>query len=308
MHSIVDPARYPALSRAIELQLRVWPEHAGFLEVRLQRADLGFAERLAGLVARATDTPDVLAADYRWFCERMNEEELHFRRTHRYRLSTFAEAEREVYSNREFMRRYMNGQLLSLLWWDNHARVIEHYVDRFLAGNRDGYRHLEIGPGHGLLLYLAATDPRCARASGWDVSATSIAATRAMLGRLGVTREVDLIERDLMVDRDGDARFDSIVISEVCEHLEDPRAALAKLGRHLAPGGRLFVNVPVNGPAPDHIYLLRTPEEAVELVRSAGLEIASTALYPMTGLDERRARKLRAAISCVVVGTVDVAQ
>ncbi len=200
MRSIVDPVRYPALSRAIELQLRVWPEHAGFLEVRLARADLEFAERLAGLVARATDAPDVLAADYRWFCERMNEEELHFRRTGRYRLSTFAEAEREVYSNREFMRRYMNGQLLSLLWWDNHCRVIEDYANRFLPGNPDGYRLLEIGPGHGLLLYLAATDPRCARASGWDVSATSIAATRAMLGRLGVPREVELIERDLMAD------------------------------------------------------------------------------------------------------------
>jgi 2-polyprenyl-3-methyl-5-hydroxy-6-metoxy-1,4-benzoquinol methylase len=308
MLSTVDPTRYPALSRAIEVQLRVWPEHAAFLQLRFQRADLGFAERLAGLVARATDAPDVLAADYRWFCERMNEEELHFRRTNRYRLSTFAEAEREVYSNREFMRRYMNGQLLSLLWWDNHARVIEHYADRFLSSNRDGYRHLEIGPGHGLLLYLAATDPRCASASGWDVSETSIAATRAMLARLGVTREVALIERDLMADRDDEARFDSIVISEVCEHLEDPRAALVKLRRHLAPGGRLFVNVPINGPAPDHIYLLRTPEDGVELVRSAGLEIVGTALYPMTGLDERRARRLRAAISCIVVGTVGAAQ
>jgi 2-polyprenyl-3-methyl-5-hydroxy-6-metoxy-1,4-benzoquinol methylase len=307
MLSSIDPVRYPALHRVVELQLRVWPDHEGFLQLRFQHANLDFAERLAGLVERTTSAPDVLAADYRWFCERMNEEELHFRRTNRYRLSTFAEAEREVYSNREFMRRYMNGQLLSHLWWDNHARVIEHYVDRFLSGNCDGYRHLEIGPGHGLLLYLAATDPRCAGASGWDVSATSIAATRAMLARLGVTREVELIERDLMADRDGDARFDSIVISEVCEHLEDPRAALVKLRRHLAPGGRLFVNVPINGPAPDHIYLLRTPEDGVELVRSAGLEIVSTTLYPMTGLDERRARKLRAAISCIVVGTIDAA-
>jgi 2-polyprenyl-3-methyl-5-hydroxy-6-metoxy-1,4-benzoquinol methylase len=303
MLSSVDPGLYPALSRVVELQLRIWPEHEGFLKARFQHANLGFADRLAGLIARATTAPEVLAADYRWFCERMNEEELHFRRTGSYRLSTFADAEREVYSNREFMRRYMNGQLLSLLWWDNHARVIEHYVDRFLPESPDGYRYLEIGPGHGLLLYLAAIDPRCARASGWDVSATSIAATRAMLDRLGGTPNVDLIERDLMADRDGDAQFDCIVISEVCEHLEDPRSALAKLRHHLTPGGRLFVNVPVNGPAPDHIYLLKTPEEAVELVRSAGLEIAGTAFYPMTGLDERRARKLRAAISCLVVGT-----
>ena len=30
MPPIVDPMRYPALSRAIEVQLRVWPEHAAF--------------------------------------------------------------------------------------------------------------------------------------------------------------------------------------------------------------------------------------------------------------------------------------
>jgi 2-polyprenyl-3-methyl-5-hydroxy-6-metoxy-1,4-benzoquinol methylase len=304
MLSIVDPMRYPALSRAIEVQLRVWPEHEAFLELRFQQADLGFAERLAGLVARVTDSLEEVAADYRWLCDRMNEEELHFRRTNSYRLSTFADANREVYSNGEFMRRYMNGVLLSHIWWDNHARVIEYYANSFLPANRDGYRHLEIGPGHGLLLYLAASDPRCASASGWDVSETSIAATRSMLARLGVTRGVELTRRDLMDGRDSDARFDSIVISEVCEHLEDPRAALVKLSHHLAPGGRLFVNVPINSPAPDHIYLLRTPEESVELVRSAGLSVVSTTLYPMTGLNERRARKLRATISCIVVGTI----
>jgi 2-polyprenyl-3-methyl-5-hydroxy-6-metoxy-1,4-benzoquinol methylase len=303
MSSIVNPVGHPALSSLIELQLRVWPEHEEFLKTRFEHADLGFAEKLAGLVGRATDSLEEFAVDYRWLCDRVNEEELHFRRTGAYRLSTFADANREVYSNAEFMRRYMNGLLLSNIWWDNHARVIEYYANGFLHDNRAGYRHLEIGPGHGLLLYLAATDARCASASGWDISEASITATRLMLTRLGITRDVDLIRLDLMGDHQTEARFDSIVISEVCEHLEDPRAALAKLGRYLAPGGRLFVNVPINAPAPDHIYLLRTPEEAVDLVRSAGLDVVSTAVYPMTGLTEKRARKLRAAISCIVVGT-----
>jgi hypothetical protein len=47
--------QYPALSRAIDLQLRVWPEHEGFLELRFKDANLGFAERLAGLVERVAD-------------------------------------------------------------------------------------------------------------------------------------------------------------------------------------------------------------------------------------------------------------
>src|SRR3977135_3737431 len=105
MLSTVDPVRYPALSRVIDVQLRVWPEHEAFLELRFRNADLDFAEKLAGLVGRGTDSLCQGAGAYRWLCDRMNEEELHFRRTNSYRLSTFAEADREVYSNAEFMRR-----------------------------------------------------------------------------------------------------------------------------------------------------------------------------------------------------------
>ena len=43
------------------------------------------------------------AADYRWTCDRLRDEELYFHRNGRYRLSTFAEANEEVYSNEEYM-------------------------------------------------------------------------------------------------------------------------------------------------------------------------------------------------------------
>ncbi len=71
---------------------------------------------------------------------------------------------------------------------------------------------------------------------------------------------------------------------------------------HIAPGGRLFVNVPVNSPSPDHIYLLNTPEEAVTMVRNSGYEIAEQRFFPMTGHSETRARKNKLSISCVIVG------
>jgi len=271
--------------------------------MRFAAANLAFADRVAGLVERMTDDLARVALDYRWMCDRLNEEELHFRRTGQYRLASFDDANREVYSNADYMQRYMNGVLLSHIWWDNHARVMEYYADTFLRTNRESYRHLEVGPGHGLLLYFAASDPRCHSATGWDVSETSIAATRSMLGRLGVTRATNLVRQNIFDAASSEDQFDSIVISEVCEHLEDPKAALEQLRARLAPGGRILVNVPINSPAPDHIYLLKTPEEGVELVRAAGFEISSTVLFPMTGVNEQRARKMRATISCVVIGT-----
>jgi 2-polyprenyl-3-methyl-5-hydroxy-6-metoxy-1,4-benzoquinol methylase len=298
----VNPKLYSSLSRLLEIQLAVWPDHDRFLATRFETADLAFAEELAGLVLRVTDDPAKLAADYKWLCEQLYEEELYFRRVGTYRLSKFEDALREVYSNHEFMARYMNGVLLSHVWWDNHARVIQYYAQSFLAQNRSGYAHLEVGPGHGLLLHFAANDPRCAAATGWDVSETSIGATCEALARTGCTRDVRLVQRNIFDATVGDERFDSIVLSEVAEHLEDPKAALVGLRDHLVSGGRLFVNVPVNSPAPDHIYLFNTPEEGVDLVRDAGYAIAETRFFPMTGNSEERARKMKATISCVVVG------
>jgi len=302
MPTFVDSKTHPALDRLVRTQLEVWPEHEKYLSSRFAEAATPFAEKVAEAIEKIGESPRELAEDYRWLCGRLYEEELHFRRTGAYRLSRFEDAVREVYANDEFMRRYMNALLISQLWWANHTRVIDTFANRFLPENRADYSHLEIGPGHGLLLYFAAHDPRCRAVTGWDLSEASLDATRAALGRLGVDREVALVKRNLFDRADASQLFDSIVLSEVCEHLEDPKSALEHIRDHLAPGGRLFVNVPVNSPAPDHIYLLRSPEEAVELVKSAGYRVTDTSFFPMTGYSETRARRLKATISCVVVG------
>jgi hypothetical protein len=69
----------------------------------------------------------------------------------------------------------------------------------------------------------------------------------------------------------------------------------------LAPGGRAFINVPVNSPAPDHITLYRSPEDVVEAVKQAGFEVDDVLFAPTTGASLSRARKLSLAISTVVV-------
>jgi SAM-dependent methyltransferase len=299
MHSALSSTR--ALRSLVDVQLAVWPEHAKFLERRFEHTDIDAAERVAELVLKLSDEPETLARDYRWLCGLLYEEELHLRRTGSYRLSKFEDAEREVYSNREFMSRYMNALLISQVWWENHTRVIDHYSQSFLPANPPGYSHLEIGPGHGLLLYFAGQDPRAGVVTGWDLSDASLDATRAALARLAVPREVLLEKRNLFDAPTGGRSFDSIVLSEVCEHLEDPVAALASIRAHLAPSGRLYVNVPVNSPAPDHIYLLRTPEEAVEMVEAGGYEVLERRFFPVTGHSEERARKQKFTISCVIV-------
>ncbi len=297
---MIAPEAGPALRGLIDAQSLAFPDHAGALTKRFAAApDLVFCETLAATVAAiAGETLPTLCADYRWLCAAVLEEELFFRREGRYRLSSFAEAEAQVYADRAYMTRYMNGLLLSQLWWGNHTAVLQVFAERYLPANAPGSRHLEIGPGHGLFLLLAAADPRTASAAGWDVSPASLALVEKTFE--AVARPLPQLALVNLFEAQG-AAFDSIAFSEVLEHLETPAEALTRIHGLLVPGGRAFINAPVNSPAPDHITLFSTPEAIVDLVTAAGLEVEEVILAPASGASVERARKLKLAISTVVI-------
>jgi len=297
------PAGHPHVGKLVQHQLRVFPEHEGFLRERFSSvSDAGwlFIEDIAAKVLQvAGERLDRVCEDYRWLSGVVLEEELHFRRTGRYRFATFEQADAEVYSRPELMSRYMNGLLASQLWWRNHTEMLNYFRDDFIECNAVGFDHLEIGPGHGLFLYLAAASQRCGRAEAWDISDASISTTHHALNAMHLTRQVLIRKIDLFDAPD--RQFGSIAFSEVLEHLEKPQDALAILHRLLRDDGRLFLNAPVNSPAPDHIYLFETPEELLDMITNAGFLLESTRLSPCTGATLEWARRRKLTISVGVI-------
>jgi 2-polyprenyl-3-methyl-5-hydroxy-6-metoxy-1,4-benzoquinol methylase len=296
---------YPSLHRVVSEVLTVWPEHDSYCELRFRDDPPGFVQRsedLATLVLKLVGAElPTYCADYRWMCEEFVAEEYFFRTHGRYRLSTFKEAYEQVYNNAAYMTRYVHGILISQFIWSPHARAFDYFRTHFLPGNAAGTRHLEVGPGHGLFLYFASQDPNIATLEAWDVSQSSVAATRNALAKLGVTRSINLMEQDVLKAPERDGVYDSAIISEVLEHLERPDLALATLRKALRPGGRIFINVPVNSPAPDHIYLWTGHEEFVDWVKAQGFEIEATQFLPVTGATLERAAKRKLSISCIVI-------
>lgn len=196
----------------------------------------------------------------------------------------------------------MSGLLLSQVLWPNHIATFDFYARHYLSRVMNGTRHLEIGPGHGLLLFHAA-ERRPAEAVGWDISPTSLAHARSCLERLGCATPVLVEQRDLFAPLDGadEQRFDSVVMSELLEHLEAPGRALAAARRLLSRGGSLFVNAPVNSPALDHIFLFRSPEELIALVEEAGFSIEESQVAPASGYSEARARRQGLPMSVAII-------
>jgi len=298
--------RASALGRIVALVLMNWPEHTKFMTTSLSIRSapvLAHGEDVAVMIERLGDGHmDDLYGGYRWMCDMVREEDLYFRRNHKYRLSTFDEANEAVYSNKVVMDQYMKGLLLSQVLWSNHALILNFFIEKFLGRAPRGGKLLEVGPGHGLLLALAAEYADCAELTGWDVSAVSLEHTAACLKVLEVATPTRLETHNVLDGSPLSGRFDSIILSEVCEHLEQPLTALRALRRIIVPGGRIFVNMPINAPATDHIYLLTTPEEVIEMVRAADFDIEDTCFAPASGYSEADARKRKIPISVGIIG------
>jgi 2-polyprenyl-3-methyl-5-hydroxy-6-metoxy-1,4-benzoquinol methylase len=203
------------------------------------------------------------------------------------------------------MGRYLKGILLSQILWANQAEAFRFYVEHFLGRLPPGADYLEVGPGHGLLIYFAARTPAVATITGWDVSQSSVAMTRRMLETIGVERAFSLELHNILEPPPAEAAFDAVVVSEVLEHLDQPEAALDTVLKALRRGGLAFLNVPVNSPAPDHIYHWGSPAAVEDLVRSRGFAIVDTGVAATTGYDVARALRRKVAVNSLVVARRD---
>lgn len=300
--------------RIVSEVLSVWKNHERYLRKNVSERDfetLNFSELLSEILCKLHDNGHVelgtLVRDYQFLCESIVlPEELYFRRHGKYRLSTFEEANKTVYSDDIYMTRYMNGLLLSMVLWVNHCHCMMHYSSVFLPSLARGCSLLEIGPGHGMLLYLASKADHVDNITAWDVSNTSLKLAENSLKSLGVGASVKFELRNIFDDNimkpEFENKFEGVVLSEVLEHLEDPVRAINVLYHVVKPGGIVWVNIPANSPAPDHLYLISSIEEPSKLMIDAGFELISTETFPTTGVTVEEAERKKLTSNCVLIG------
>lgn len=294
---------YYDLSKILDAFETVWPDHQSFLDKGIKSAEphvIAHANRLAKLFSPVMDGKmNALINDYKWVCQMLLDEQMHFFRTGNYRLSKIEDAIREVYSVNSIMEPYMNGLLISQFVWTNHTQANEMFVSKFLPMISDKKNLMEVGPGHGMFLSMAALEAPNAELHAWDISDTSLDATVSTLKQLGITKHIETKACDLVASDFEKDCFDAVVCSEVLEHTDQPKKALQNLTDALKVDGKMFLNVPVNSPAPDHLTLWRHPDEVQEYYTSTGLKMEAFNCFPGTGLTLERALKQKADITCV---------
>lgn len=127
--------------------------------------------------------------------------------------------------------------------WDalRSLHVADAEVEAAMAAALDGAslgRLVDVGTGTGRMIELFG--PRATRAIGVDRNAEMLRLARAKLGN-GPSFDWDVRQGDLMALPLADGSADTVILHQVLHYVPAPEAALAELGRILAPGGRLLV-------------------------------------------------------------------
>ncbi|USK33625.1 methyltransferase domain-containing protein [Bacillus sp. F19] len=107
-----------------------------------------------------------------------------------------------------------------------------------------GSKVLDIGCSQGINAILLGREGK--KVDGIDISHESVEYAKTELGKEhpSVQDSVSFKVSNFMTDQDIDTNYDTILLTEVLEHISDPDSFLKKTMSHLKPGGRLIVTVP----------------------------------------------------------------
>lgn len=215
----------------------------------------------------------------------------------RYRYSTFDEVKNKVYFNEIYMKDYMIGLALSSFIWETHIKVRKFFVEYLQTLNKDNKLYLEIGPGHGEFFARALKLDKFKRYLGIDLSPTSIQMTKDIITYQAKDKisQCEFLCEDFYTTK-RNVYAELIVIGEILEHLEKPLIFLQKVKNLLAPNGDIFVTVPINAPAIDHIYLFSHPDEVRALFAKANLTIKKEQCFMANDYSLEKALKYKNAI------------
>lgn len=241
-----------------------------------------------------------LAQSYDLIVKDTLREQIFFKRNGRYRYSTYEEVAGSVYLNDEYMSKYMLGLAITSYLWLNHVQM-RGFFEAQIPRDRKG-SYLEIGPGHGMYFMKSMKICSFDTYEGIDISPTSVKMTNEILesGAFGNFENYKVYEEDFL-NLNTDAKYDSIVMGEVLEHVESPDTFLKKIKSLAKPDAFIYVTTCINAPAIDHISLFTSVEHLHGIITNSGLNVAAELVVPYTGLTLEQSEQQKLPINIAMV-------
>ncbi|WP_299093783.1 methyltransferase [uncultured Metabacillus sp.] len=108
----------------------------------------------------------------------------------------------------------------------------------------EGNKILDIGCSQGINAILLGREGK--KVDGIDISSDAIEYAKEELKKEhpSVQQSVTFRVSNFMTDHEIDSDYDTVLLTEVIEHISDPDSFLEKVSKHIKPGGKLIVTVP----------------------------------------------------------------
>ena len=222
---------------------------------------------------------------------------IHFAKTGKYKYSNFNEIYHLVYSNAAYMERYMIGLSITSFLWLNHVMLARFFASILPKLNDRNGNYLEVGPGHGIFFKKVINSGKFSNAVALDVSETSLELTRDIIDIGKKTCEVEFLHADFLTYRFSNINFNTVVIGEVLEHVEEPSEFIKQATNLLAYNGTLFISTCINAPAIDHLYNWDSIVDLEDDLTRFGLKVEDRLLLPTAGLSVEQCEAQRKTIN-----------
>lgn len=217
--------------------------------------DLKFAEHICDLVCKMGN-PKTFLKDFIDFSEDFLRLQVKLETKKKYEMETFDQAYKEVYDNDLFMQKYLNGLLLTQIFWLNHMKIFSFFFKNFCDGNAGG-DIMEVPIGTGIYLSEFLKKNPSWRGTGYDISKTAVKFSKRLFEKNETRARLEV--KDVFEIKN--EKYDKIICGELMEHLETPEDLLSKLDELLKDDGEIFLTAAIWAANKDHIYLFKNEEE-----------------------------------------------
>jgi 2-polyprenyl-3-methyl-5-hydroxy-6-metoxy-1,4-benzoquinol methylase len=167
-----------------------------------------------------------------------------------------------------------------------HARIRNARVLNALSGlDLDGCRILDVGSGHGYVLFHLARRFPTSRIHGIELDGQQVDEANRTAQALGLAPRLSF-QQGTFHDLPEAPAYDLVISIDVLEHVPDDEGMLRRIATVLRPGGRLVLHVPLrhqlqkrvfpvfrNHTVDDHVRDEYLPEEIRQKVEAAGLSV-----------------------------------
>jgi len=245
---------------------------------------------------------DFIINSYLFMVQSIVVEQTRFMRNGHYRYSTLEEADKNVYSNKEYMFQYMIGVALSQFLWKNHKEMFEFFKSN-MQERTSSKKYLEIGCGHGLFFLESIKHNKFASYKAIDISETSLNITKRFTKEFfgEIPNHVEFIHQDVNKADKSFGSFDFIAMGEVLEHVESPKELLSSIYRLLSDEGNAYISTCVNCPVKDHIYLYNEIEDIRKDFLDSGLKIVNEIIISNDNIPEEEWISKKANLSYAAI-------